>query len=240
MKIHLYALCWNEEKMLPYFFKHYDNIVDQYYIFDNDSTDNSLSILRSHSKVIVNRFKIQGDNMLLSLLYLYNHFWKQSKADWVIICNIDEHLYHPNLREYLQVCTFDGITIIEAEGYNMVSDSFPNNDKPLYESIKVGVKSPVLDKPQIFKPNEIKEINFSVGRHFASPSGNVKKPIKKEVKLLHYKYLGFDYFNSRSSELKTKLRKTDIARQWGNHYLWDERKKLQVFESLKKGAVKIL
>ncbi|NDI33220.1 glycosyltransferase family 2 protein [Chengkuizengella sediminis] len=240
MEIHLYALCWNEEKMLPYFFKHYDNIVDQYYIYDNYSTDNSISILRSHPKVIMNRFKIQGDSMILSTQHMHNQFWKQSKVDWIITCNMDEHLYHPNLRGYLQDCTYSGITIIESEGYDMVSDSFPNSDQPLYESIKVGVRTPFYDMTNIFNPTEIKDINFSVGRHEANPVGNVKKTIKNEVKLLHYKFLGFDYFNSRLSELKSGLRKTDIAKQWGDHYLWDERKKLQVFESVKKRAVKVL
>ncbi|KEK24844.1 glycosyltransferase family 2 protein [Bacillus gaemokensis] len=242
MIIHVYALCWNEEKILPYFFKHYDSIADQYYIFDNDSTDNSLSILQSHPKVIINRFEIQGDSFVQSALDQYNCFWKQSKetADWVIICNIDEHLYHPNLRTYLQECTSNGITLIVPEGYEMVSDSFPNSDKPLYESVKSGARREYLDKPQVFNPSEIKDINFSVGRHSAFPLGNVKKPLNKEILLLHYKHIGFNYLNNRLSEQKTRLRRTDIANNWAHEYLWDEKKKLQAFERLKKESVKVL
>ncbi|MDM5356375.1 glycosyltransferase family 2 protein (plasmid) [Peribacillus sp. RS7] len=242
MIIHLYALCWNEEKMLPYFFKHYDNIVDQYYIFDNDSTDNSLSILRSHSKVNVNKFEIQGFSVVQSTLDQYNQCWKHNKvkADWVIICNIDEHFYHPNFRKYLEECTSNGITLIVPEGYEMVSDLFPNSNEPLYESIRYGVKKEYLDKPQIFNPSEIKDINFSVGRHSASPTGNVKKPSNKEILLLHYKYIGFNYLNRRLSELRTRLRVMDHINKWGYHYLWDEEKKLQEFEKLKKESVKVL
>lgn len=129
-------------KNVSYFFKHYDNIVDQYYIFDNDSTDNSLSILRSHSKVNVNKFEIQGFSVVQSTLDQYNQCWKHNKvkADWVIICNIDEHFYHPNFRKYLEECTSNGITLIVPEGYEMVSDLFPNSNEPLYESIRYGVK----------------------------------------------------------------------------------------------------
>ena len=119
MIVHVYALCWNEEKMLPYFFKHYDNIADQYFIFDNDSTDNSLSMLRSHPKVITDRFEIKGNSVIKSAQDLFNQFWKKSrgKADWVIICDADEHLYHSNLRTYLQECTSNGITLVVPTGY---------------------------------------------------------------------------------------------------------------------------
>jgi hypothetical protein len=229
--------------MLPHFFKHYDNIADEYFIFDNDSTDNSLSILRSHPKVNVNRFEIQGGSLIQSALEQFNHFWKQSrgKADWVIVCDIDEHLYHPDFRKYLQECTSGGITLIVPEGYEMVSDTFPDSDRPLYESIKYGVKDGLFfDKPQIFNPGEIIEMNFTAGRHSAAPTGRVVAPPNKEVLLLHYKYIGFNYLNSRMSELKTGLRINDIANRWGIQYLWDEQTRRQVFEKLKKASVKVL
>ena len=57
MIVHVYALCWNEEKMLPFFFKHYDNIADQYFIFDNDSRDNSLSMLKEILKLLLINLK---------------------------------------------------------------------------------------------------------------------------------------------------------------------------------------
>lgn len=240
--IHVYALCWNEEKMLPFFFKHYDNIADQYFVFDNDSTDNSLSILSSNPKVCIDKFEIKDNSLVKSAQNQYNHFWKQSrgKADWVIICNVDEHLYHPDLRTYLQECTSKGITLIVPTGYEMVSDTFPDNNKPLHETIKDGARSLNFDKPQIFNPNAIQEINFGPGRHIASPVGNVIKPTKNKVLLLHYKYLGFKYLNSRYSELQQGLRIGDILRRWGIQYLWNEKKKLEQFEKVKSNAVKVL
>ena len=63
MIVHVYGLCWNEEKMLPYFFKHYDDIADQYFIFDNNSTDNSLSILKANPKVVLDKFEVMGDSL---------------------------------------------------------------------------------------------------------------------------------------------------------------------------------
>lgn len=242
MIIHVYALCWNEEKMLPYFFRHYDSIADRYYIFDNGSTDNSLFILQSNPKVSVDKLKIQGDSLIEALRNQYNHIWKKSKniADWVIICNIDEHIYYPNIREYLQRCIANDITIVIPRGYEMISDVFPDSDKPLYETIQYGVRNKWFDKPQIFNPNEIKDINFSEGRHFASPVGNVKKEFGKNILLLHYKYIGFNYFNNRLFELQQRLRKNDITNKLGYQYLWNEREKLRKFENMKKIAFKVI
>ena len=33
--VHYYAVCWNEEKMLPFMFQYYDQFVDHYTIYDN-------------------------------------------------------------------------------------------------------------------------------------------------------------------------------------------------------------
>ena len=49
-----------KKKMLPFFFKHYDNIADQYFIFDNDSRDNSLSMLKRNPKVVIDKFEVIG------------------------------------------------------------------------------------------------------------------------------------------------------------------------------------
>ena len=47
--IHLHATCWNEERMLPFFFRYYDRFVDRYFIHDNQSSDGSIEILRVSS-----------------------------------------------------------------------------------------------------------------------------------------------------------------------------------------------
>lgn len=243
MIIHVYAITWNEEKVLPYFFMHYDNIADHYFIFDHDSTDNTFSMLKSHPNVTINKFEPVGDSLVLSSNNLINQFWKASKgkADWVIICDVDEHLYYSNnLRKYLQECTAKGITLVVPTGYDMVSDSFPDTITPLHETIRHGVRAPLLDKPQIFNPNEIQEINFWPGRHLAFPVGNVIKPQKNEVLLLHYKSLGFDYLNARYSVFKERMWYGDIQRKLGIQYFWDEKRKLEEFENLKKKAVRVL
>ena len=154
--------------MLPYFFRHYDSLVDRYFICDNRSTDRSRDLLAANRKVVLAEFRIDGDSFVQAATNHYNQCWKQSRgaADWVIVVNVDEHVYHPDLRGYLQACTRNGVSILLPEGYNMVADGWPSSRKPLWKTVQYGMRDPIWDKPQVFDPNRIREINFSEGPAF--------------------------------------------------------------------------
>jgi glycosyltransferase involved in cell wall biosynthesis len=47
MKVGLTAPCFNEERFLPYFLRHYSTFCDKIFIFDNCSTDKSKEIIKS-------------------------------------------------------------------------------------------------------------------------------------------------------------------------------------------------
>ena len=242
LQIHLYALCLNEDRMLPFFFRHYEGIVDRFFIFDTGSNDGSLDILRNHPKVELRSIKLIGESFIIDALHCYNSYWKNSrnKADWVIVCNIDEHMHHENLRTYLEECSDKGITLIQPEGFEMVSKEFPKVDQPLCQQVRRGVREILYDKPQLFQPDVIKEINFTPGRHHANPEGDIRIPLKREVKLLHYKYLGDEYLIKRFSELRKGLREYDIAQKWGVQYTWNEQQKIQHLRKLLEISVDVL
>jgi hypothetical protein len=239
--VHLYALCWNEERMLPFFFRHYDPLVDQYFIFDNGSDDSSLEILRKHPKVTLGEFAVQGDSFVLAAQSFYNQCWKASrgKAAWVIVCNVDEHFYHPDLPAYLSALPV-GTSLIVPQGYNMISDEFPSGDQPLSEQIRLGVRTSLMDKPQFFSPDLIDEINFCPGRHKAEPTGRVQHTPSIKVKLLHFKFLGLDYFSGRLGQLRQGLRRVDVERGYGCHYSQTREEKAAQFQKLRNEADKVL
>ena len=241
-KIHLYALCFNEARMLPFFFSHYDEIVDRYFIFDNGSTDSSYKILSEHPKVELSSIQFSGNSFVIAAQIFYNSFWKESRgqADWVIVCNIDEHLYHENFHEYLDECSSNGYTLLKPIGFNMISQNFPNYGQPLYKQVQIGVRDARFDKLQLFQPDEIDEINFTPGRHRANPRGNVRLPFQPELKLLHYKYLGQDYFSTRLAELRVRLRDVDVIRKYGEHYQRSEQQKKNEFQRILDSAVQVL
>ena len=220
LRVHLYCLCWNDARMLPFFFRHYDKFVDRYFIFDNGSTDRSLALLQEHGNVSISHFDVHGDSFVDEERRLGDTIWKGSHADWVIVTDIDEHVYRPNLREYLGQCKQKGVTAIKSIGYEMVSDSFPTGNKPLVELVTLGARSTGHDRLCIFNPQAITETNYEPGRHNAFPEGEVVWPEHREILLLHFKQLGPEYPILRSAELRQGLKARDLEAGWGMHYSW--------------------
>jgi hypothetical protein len=235
-KIHLYCLCWNDARMLPYFFRHYDGIVDKYFVFDNGSTDKSIAILKSHPRVEFTHFDVSGDSFVDEERRLSETIWRGSNADWVIITDIDEHIYHPNLPEYLRRCTERGVTAIRSIGYEMVSNTVPASVKPLVELVTTGVRSSGHDRLCIFNPRALTATNFNPGRHKAMPEGRVVWSDYREVLLLHYKQLGQRYLVTRSAELSQGLRPRDLEQGWGLHYTWSPARIRENWRALKAAA----
>jgi hypothetical protein len=218
--VHLHCLCWNEEKMLPFFFRHYDSLVHTYYIADHGSTDTSRLILDAHPRVIITEFQCSETSFVDSARIHYNECWKISRgvADWVIICNIDEHFYHPSLLAYLYGRAIKGITLIRPTGYNMISNTFPVHKLSLKSQVRFGIREPTWDKPQLFNPNCIEDINFTLGRHTAYPTGIVNEDKSGKIQLLHYKYMGNEYLFNRYTQLKSRMRTMDVVHGRGSNY----------------------
>ena len=218
MKIHLYAHCWNEERIIPFFLRHYEPLVERMVIFDNGSTDRSRELFQRSAKVELRHFD-SGDSFNLMNLVETNRCWKESRgcADWVIIVDIDEFIYHPSLRDYLAQCQKDDVTILHPVGMGMVSADFPDEASDLTKAVRRGVPEYRMDKPAVFNPDAIDEINYEAGRHTASPTGRVTFPPVREVKLLHYKKLGLDYFVARTSEMRKRRTAMDREKGWGVH-----------------------
>jgi hypothetical protein len=204
--------------MIPFFLRHYEPLVDRIVIFDDGSSDRSLELLGGSHKVELRRLP-SGPSSILMHMEEMNRCWKESRgrADWVIICDIDEHIYRPRLRDYLKDCKTNHATILNPIGVKMISVDFPPANAVLFQTIRRGVRSFLLDKLAVFDPNAIEEINYTPGRHVAAPAGRVIFPPKREVKLLHYKQLGLDYLLWRSNELRGRKTEYDRERGWGIH-----------------------
>lgn len=221
MIVHLHAFCWNEEKMLPFFFRHYDSIIDQYFIYDDESTDGSVALLEQHPKVeLESKSLSKGDSVCLQGFQHVNQIWRKSceVADWVVVCNIDELFDHKDMRQYLAACSKEGITFIAAKGFQMVTEQFPDPLCNLCQQFRWGVPFADMNKPAFFNPNAITDSGFGIGRHRAHPQGEVIFPKSVEVRLLHYKYLGLSYVLERHKELFCRMREGDRKNRWGFQY----------------------
>jgi glycosyltransferase involved in cell wall biosynthesis len=234
-RIHVHATCWNEERMLPYFLRHYEPIAERIFIYDDGSTDASLDILKQCPKVTIESIQCEGDCYVQALRRLYNQCWQRSRgaADWVIVCNVDEHFHHPSgLVNYLAACQQAGFTIIPSRGYEMVSLMFPPAHVQLSKTLRRGVNSPAHWKTEVFAPDAIEASDFGVGRHTINPVGRVLRPEVVELRLLHYKHLGFGYLRSRYAQLNSRRRNEDLTEGYGYQYDFKVLKLLNHFVSL--------
>lgn len=225
--IHYYAVCWNEEKILPFMLDYYERFVDKFFIYDNYSTDSSETILKYRNDTEIVKFKMDKINES-TYLDIKNNCWKKSrgKADYVIVCDVDEFLFHPCLSEYLLKSKQEKITFFTPVGYNMYSNTFPeyNPNTPITECVRNGVKDMNFNKSIIFDPCAIVEINYTAGAHYCYPWGGVKSSDNDELLLLHYKHLGVEYVLNRFRMYKNRLSDENVERSYGLQYLQDEQK----------------
>ena len=167
--------------------------------------------------------------------------WKESRdvSDWVICTDIDEHLFHPDLHSYLEIARNSGITIVPALGYQMLSETFPNEGQWLCQDLTMGAPFWEMNKLNVFSPNEIDAVNYSLGRHTAAPTGNVVAPDRDELLLFHYKYLNFENTYQRTEQLSVRLRETDVANGWGHQWRWSREELRVEWENFKSQLVDV-
>lgn len=220
--IHYYSLCWNEEKILSLVLDYYSEFCEKMIIMDNESDDQSHAIIHSYPKAEVRTYSSNGQIRDDIYLDIKNNVWKESrgKADWVIVCDTDEILFHPRLMDKLDELKAQGVSIIKPFGFDMFAESFP--EKSLLE-IKTGVEdNRHLRKCIIFNPNMIEEINFKAGCHKSFPTGRVKFYKQDDFKLLHYKSLGLEYLINRYDMFRKRLSAFNLENKLGKHYLTEK------------------
>ena len=217
--MHLYTVCWNEEIILPHFLAHYQ-FCQRIVVSDNGSTDNSLAILSNDEKVEIRHFVTNDQYQEDALQELRNNAWKDSigKADFVIVCDCDEFLYHPNLLSVLQKMKRQGSTVMLPKGFQMLGDKAPHSQQNLMQYFPRGSRLQSYDKSILFDPNAIQEINYRVGAHVCDPVGTIKYFCVPGLALLHYRYLSKEYVFKKNQGYRSRACKEDDQRRYNMHH----------------------
>lgn len=237
--VHVYALCWNEEKIIPFFLQHYNEFVDHYYIYDNYSDDRTDELFAFQSNVTIRKYGTEGTINDLVYQKLKNSIWKQSrgKADWVIVIDMDEFLYHPKMTELLSSSVN---TIFKPIGCNMVSEDFPDVGKSITEQVKVGVYDSKYSKLVLFNPHRIIETNYMPGAHEIYPEGIIESYEPPEMKLLHYKSLGTNYLLERVQQYRKRLSDVNRRENYGLEYEREDAAIMEEFNSNVRKAIQVI
>lgn len=242
--VHLYALCWNEEKMLPFMFQHYEPFVDEFIIYDNYSDDQSERIINTHPNAVLKKFSMGGQINDYVYQEIKNNCWKKSrsKADFVIVCDTDELLYNNNILNMLMTLKSQRFSIVKPFGYNMYSMDYPNfaPDHPITDQVRRGVREPMFDKCILFDPHAIVEMNYKPGAHECHPWGRVKWYRDEDVKLLHYKNIGLEQLIERNRLYASRLSKENIENNYGAEYLKNEQLIIREFKDYERCATDII
>jgi glycosyltransferase involved in cell wall biosynthesis len=234
VKISVYAVCFNEEKMLPHFLNYYGAFAARIVIYDNMSTDRSREIIASYPNTEIIAFETQGELQELTLTEIRSNCWKGDDADYAMVCDIDEFLYAGDLPAFLRANP--DYDIFQAVGFDMVSWAFPTDvARSLIDQVQRGVPDASYSKMLILKPRQVVEMNYAPGAHSADPVGHSPLRIYRSVehggtlKLLHYKYLSFAYVHRRHGALKGRLGKEFREHGFGLHYQYSQLRHLRRF-----------
>lgn len=232
MNIDLYTLCWNEIKIIPFVIQYWENIKNQVdlfhaYVYDNGSNDGSIEELSKYDWITVRHFDSDGINEL-AYLQIKNNAWKESrgKADFVIVCDMDECLYTKDFKKLFEDMKKENISLCTPKWLEMYSKEFPiYNGKLLHMQITKckGTNADVgTSKTIIFNPNKIKEINYVVGAHQCNPIGEIKMLNSNNTFIMHYKHLSIDYVLNRYKKCAERLSLINKRMGWGYHYALSE------------------
>lgn len=205
--VHYYAVCWNEVDFLPFMIKHYDNSINEFHIFDNESSDGSIEFLSTNNKIHIHTFSTNNQKDLSKQMQIKNTMWKHSrgKADYVIVCDIDELLYpkEGSLNDYFNSLKLNNISIIKPAGYDMVSKEYPKTSIPLLNQVNKGINAnEFFSKSILFDPHKIIDINYGPGSHQCYPVGKIKYDYS--ALLLHFKYLSLNHLLNRIHAYKKR------------------------------------
>ncbi len=242
MRIVTFTQFWNEACILPFYLRHYSQFAEKMVFYDHGSTDNSREIIRSFPNTEIREIKgrfteeMKRDN--------FNNCYKEErgKSDFVIVGDVDEFLYHEDMRFHLELAKKHESTMFYVKGFQMVSDFMPEHryHGDLLTLITDGVPSVPYSKNIIFHP-EI-EINFGNGHHECHPKARFY-PMENEAtphnsiirfspfvfKLLHFKFLGLDYTRQRHAELiPCGMKQPGVVEEAEREYerLWRERRRV--------------
>lgn len=190
--------------MLPFFFRHYDPLVECYVFYDDASSDATLEMLKAHPRVEIRRFeRTTPDSFVLSAQSLQNAMWKESRGacDWVIVTAVDEH---PDLPSYLAKAKRTGVTAIPRSrlrnGVSRVSGRINTGHKTNY---RCSIPTPSPKRTSVWAGiRRGRTASFAIPIATSCSALQIARP-----RLL-----------SRCALLRTGLGEIDRARGFGRHY----------------------
>jgi 2-polyprenyl-3-methyl-5-hydroxy-6-metoxy-1,4-benzoquinol methylase len=148
LRIAAVTMVYNEALILPYFLRHYEYLDEIHVLYETDSTDETLSILKQARNVVIENCHIRGGLDDIEKVGLMNEALRHIRADWVYVLDSDEFIfpYNESPHDFLK----------RQKNYNVVRAAmFPvfrhRTDKDLDPSLPP-VPQRIHGNPDLFSP----------------------------------------------------------------------------------------
>ncbi|MEH6517307.1 MAG: glycosyltransferase family 2 protein [Halioglobus sp.] len=204
MNVHAYILTYNDERIIGGTLSHYAEFCSRIFLMDNMSSDKTVEIAKTFANVTIIPWSMENydERMLVKMkTRTYKDFSRRGGqhttevADWIIVCDADEILYHPEITQLLERYSSAGITVPQTTGFNMIDETDILPGASLTANYRNGIRTNRFDKRIIFSSEF--DMHYSAGCH---PRGNGFELMKREwnyrpsdgseLAVLHYKYIG--------------------------------------------------
>lgn len=231
MRIACFFIGWQIESDVRKTIEHYREFCRDVTFLDNYSDDLSAHVAKLNM-ASVRPFGIRGVLDDREYTKVKNNIWRGMDYDYVIICDSDEILYHPDLAAILEQEKAIGTTIFRTQGYSMFSNENALRD---WKEIQTGYPDDKYSKLVIFDPKAITDIDYVYGSHVAKPKGRLVWS-QSTIPLLHYMGVGgAERMIERHKLYASRL--SEFNRRWncGIEYTYSAESKRQWFkEQLEK------
>lgn len=214
--VDVFTLGYNEECILPHFINHYKQFCRNITFYNNCSTDNSVDICKSMGVNVIDTNLNELNDV--ANIAIKNNSYQKSNADFVIVVDTDELVYHPNIIKLLKYYKKNNITLPKVRGYTMASEKgYPKNDELLINHVKTGIIAPNYAKRCIFNPKL--SIAWTPGQHGISKlNGLIVESEQQDISILHYKFLSLEEQQKKAKAYSQRMSVANKASNLGSHY----------------------
>ncbi len=209
-----YTLAFNEAPLIRYWVRAYRAFCDKVIVYvDLGSDDGTAALARREGAEVRPYGPSDLDDVAFVAFAQERYKEARGHADWVVWVDADEILYHPHIEQRLSELRAQGVNFPTVTGYSMMADQPPKGLDQIYDEIQTGFPSRAYGKVCIFDP--MLDVEWATGKHTAKAPGAVSDDGSDPLKLLHYRWLGEDYFMNRNWRNFRRVNALNKAMQHG-------------------------
>ena len=208
------AIFKNETMNLKIWLDHYLwQGVEHFYLIDNDSNDNPISILQEYidKGLVTYYFKPEKHQQVQHYRNVFDIERLKEKTRWLCICDLDEFFFGTEKKLVDAIYEFNGYDVIYTNSFFYGSDNLILHPDDIRRSIVHRQEDIVNGIKYIFKTSCIND-SSEIWIHWLVHSGSLQKKIlstetfdNKKIRLNHYCIQSLEYYQ------KVKMTRGDVS-----------------------------